>query len=202
MAGSVMRDLWITIGQLMLDLWDDQAAWSQKTFGSDEIKGPIGSLAHLALEAKEAIDKPDDIEEYADCLLLIMDAVRRAGISPKQWILTARNKLEKNKLREWPPIDYNNIDSCVQHIKIDDTPLSGDRRSRIAFHGLISGQIVVSIGDQLADGNDINEILLWLNNDLQVQASMETSLPKLLTEAYMESIDKPGDAPDFEDREV
>src|SRR5688500_7375797 len=58
-------------------LWLDQAEWSQATFGSDDERGPIGALKHLAKEAVEAQAAPDDEEEYADCLLLILDAARR-----------------------------------------------------------------------------------------------------------------------------
>lgn len=33
--------------------------WSQKTFGSDDERGPIGALKHLAKEAKEAAEAAD-----------------------------------------------------------------------------------------------------------------------------------------------
>ena len=82
--------------------WAEQSAWSQATFGTDAERGPIGALKHLAKEAKEAQEKPDDHEEYVDCLFLTVDAARRAGLNPDTLLAGAFAKLAKNKLRKWP----------------------------------------------------------------------------------------------------
>ena len=58
--------------------WNDQAEWSQATFGSDEERGPLGPLMHLAKEALECQNEPYNITEKADCLFLIFDATRRS----------------------------------------------------------------------------------------------------------------------------
>lgn len=63
----------------MQQLWDEHAAWSQATFGSDSERGPAGPVKHLASELAELTAAPDDLSEWADCLLLTMDAGRRAG---------------------------------------------------------------------------------------------------------------------------
>lgn len=94
---------WVDLGQSLDDLARDQAEWSQKTFGADAERGPEGALRHLAKEAEEALAKPRDLVEYADCLLLLLDASRRAGFTPLQLLKMAQWKMEKNKLRKWPP---------------------------------------------------------------------------------------------------
>jgi hypothetical protein len=68
------------LGMNLLNVYLSQMTWSQATFGSDEVRGPIGALRHLEKEAKEAQDATGDIVEYADCLLLLLDASRRGGV--------------------------------------------------------------------------------------------------------------------------
>ena len=81
----------------------------------DSERGPIGTLKHLAKEAKEAQDNPTDITEYADCLFLTIDAARRAGFSWRQLLQAAFNKLEVNKLRTWPkPVAS---DEPIEHVR-------------------------------------------------------------------------------------
>jgi hypothetical protein len=81
-------------------LWDELSEWSQKTFGSDEERGPIGSLRHLKLEAEEAIQSGER-DEYADCLILILDAARRGGFTCSDLIDEALKKLEVCKTRTY-----------------------------------------------------------------------------------------------------
>ncbi len=101
------------LGLALRDLADDQSAWSQATFGADSERGPVGALKHLAKEAVEAEmafvmndciggDRGMIAEELADCLLLILDASRRAGFSPLQLIRAAEHKMAINKSRKWP----------------------------------------------------------------------------------------------------
>lgn len=83
-------------------LMKDQAVWSQATFGTDEERGPEGPLKHLSKEALEAAEKPKDIVEQADCFLLQLDAIRRAGFTLEQVIIAAEQKMVINKERTWP----------------------------------------------------------------------------------------------------
>jgi Protein of unknown function (DUF550) len=76
--------------------------WSQRTFGSDAVRGPIGPLQHLKRECDEAIANPGDVEEFADVLLLTLDASRRAGFSLNALVAAAYAKVEKNEQRAWP----------------------------------------------------------------------------------------------------
>lgn len=62
--------------------FNEQAEWSQKEFGSDQEKGPVGALRHLAKEVGEAIVETDQdrrLVEMADMIFLIFDSHRRAG---------------------------------------------------------------------------------------------------------------------------
>lgn len=97
-------------------LWYSQRKWSTQIFGSVEERGPIGPLRHLECEAREAQEAPHDIEEYADCLLLLLDATWRAGFSLKSLIIAACMKHLVNRRRVWP-VDNEPSDSPVFHSK-------------------------------------------------------------------------------------
>lgn len=104
------------IGEDLLSLWNDHSDWSQRTFGSDSVRGPLGPLKHLEKEAREAQANPRDLSEYADCLLLLMDSARRAGIGPWALIQAAHDKLQINKTRTWP---HSRGDDPVEHVRED-----------------------------------------------------------------------------------
>ena len=74
------------------------AEWSDRQFGN---VGPVGPLKHLAKEANEAAEAPDDISEFADIIMLVWDATRRAGITDEQLAKAVEEKLERNKRRQW-----------------------------------------------------------------------------------------------------
>jgi len=94
-------------------LWDDLSRWSQKTFGDDSERGPIGPLKGLKLEADEAIQS-GEVEEFADCFIFVLDAARRAGLTFSQLVDAAIVKLEVNKVRVYPkPL----ADETVHHVE-------------------------------------------------------------------------------------
>jgi NTP pyrophosphatase (non-canonical NTP hydrolase) len=122
------------LGADLLDLIEDQATWSQATFGTDKERGPIGALRHLAKEAGEAeeawaelatvyvgqpgseipFDAKESIrEELADCLLLLLDASRRSGVKPLDLIDAAHAKMRVNKTRKWAT---PTSDQPVEHV--------------------------------------------------------------------------------------
>jgi hypothetical protein len=85
--------------------------WSDATFGA---RSPLGPLHHLKKEVEEVIDDPGDIEEYADCGLLLMDALRLAGFTMDDLYDAMWLKFEKNKNRTWGiPDEYG----CSEHIR-------------------------------------------------------------------------------------
>lgn len=88
--------------------WDEQAKWSQKTFGTDKERGPLGPLKHLAKEVAEALheieqggEHADIVMELADCQFLIFDAARRFGLTHDTLFSACFSKLEINKTRRW-----------------------------------------------------------------------------------------------------
>ena len=81
----------------------EHSKFSTETFGSN--RNPIGPLKHLLKEVQEVIDEPSDSEEFADCLLLFIDAIRLNGHTFEDIIYAAFKKLEKNRNREWPPLN-------------------------------------------------------------------------------------------------
>lgn len=98
----------------LVTLYDDHAEWSRKTFGYDDERGPLGPIRHLQKEAKELEASPHDRLEYADALLLLLDASRRSGMTLRDLIAASREKLEINRQREWPS---GSADQPVEHSK-------------------------------------------------------------------------------------
>lgn len=87
--------------------WNLQAEWSQKTFGTDSERGPVGALKHLEKEAREAIEERDHDRrsmEIVDCLFLVYDAARRHGLTFEWLYSLAAEKLEINKNRTWQKV--------------------------------------------------------------------------------------------------
>jgi hypothetical protein len=126
-----------------IDLYDklselvgDQAEWSQATFGTDQERGPMGALKHLEKEAREAQEAVERISiaavanvgreeavgeakaelnsELADCLLLLLDASRRAGIKFATLVDHAKAKMIVNRQRTWPK---PTSDEPVEHVR-------------------------------------------------------------------------------------
>lgn len=76
--------------------------WSEAIFGTREERGPVGPLKHLAKEVQEELlPDPTRLCEYADCLMLLLDATRRAGYTSEQLLEEAWRKLGINKQRTW-----------------------------------------------------------------------------------------------------
>ncbi len=102
----------------MHSFWEQQAEWSEATFGPTAERGPIGPLKHLAKEVQEVLKDPTDIMEFADCLFLVFDATRRAGFTFDQLRDAAFTKLEINKSRHWPKPSKG--DEAVEHDRSKD----------------------------------------------------------------------------------
>ena len=83
------------------------ASWSIITFGSE--RPPSAPLNHLLKEVQEAIDKPTDIVEYADCLLLLLDAAAKAGFNTNDLIEASFHKLRICEQHEWAEADENGV---------------------------------------------------------------------------------------------
>lgn len=105
-----------------LQLWHTLSSWSQSTFGPDDVRGPIGPVRHLMLEAREceaAILRQSSLvsidRELADCMILVVDAARRHGLTLTGLLAAANEKMEVNMKRKWPtPTDST---MPVEHIR-------------------------------------------------------------------------------------
>ncbi len=125
------------IGNALCELAEDQSEWSQRTFGTDSERGPVGAICHLEKEAREAWDVAMSLRaavvnpgeqgnipaardalatELADCFLLVLDAARRGGINPLNLLEAAKAKMEINKRRTWPKPE---TDKPVEHVKTE-----------------------------------------------------------------------------------
>jgi hypothetical protein len=99
----------ITLDQLR----DRIAEFSDRVFGKD--RPYTAPLHHLKKEVDEVIDD-GAIEEYADCLLLLIDSYRKKfpGI-PTSWLLDAANsKINVLETRTWQKPDENGV---FEHIR-------------------------------------------------------------------------------------
>lgn len=96
------------------ELIERHAKWSQKTFGSDDEKGPEGAARHLTDEAyRELNNNPYDVEEQADVFLLLLDVVRRSGGNFSDLLHAAIKKQNKNdSKRRWM---YNDEKGHYEH---------------------------------------------------------------------------------------
>ena len=91
------------------------AEWSNETFGTPDVKGPIGPLKHLSKEALEAAENPSDLSEFADMAFLFLEGMRRAGhsfedLNDAMWL-----KLSVLKARDYKTNQTGDPDEAVQH---------------------------------------------------------------------------------------
>lgn len=100
-------------------LWDEIEEWSNATFGNETERGPVGALTHLSREALEAAAHPSDETEYADCLILLMDATRRSCTSWDEVVMAALRKMAVNRTRYYPKPEPGN-DEVVEHDRTRD----------------------------------------------------------------------------------
>lgn len=121
------------LGTLQL-LMDEIKLWSNKTFG--EFGGPIPKLYHLMKEVPEAIEackrnaySVESLFEFADCFMLLLDAVTHSGINAALLLEATNRKLEINKDRKWGKPDENGV---VEHIGEPSDPEVGHAEYLVA----------------------------------------------------------------------
>lgn len=102
--------------ELRLDLKLDEivrtcGAWADATFAQDGgYRGP-GIIAHLAKEVIELAENPRDMEELADCMLLLFHLAHQNGGDLQTAIA---RKFAINQRRKWGNPDSNGV---VEHIR-------------------------------------------------------------------------------------
>lgn len=101
------------------ELFNDQREWSNKTFGVG--RSPTGPLHHLIKEANEAIEDPKDQMEFADMLILWMDAAQLAGHSLDELLFATKMKQEINRNRQWGKPNENGV---IEHVEEEPVQLT------------------------------------------------------------------------------
>jgi hypothetical protein len=141
----------ILISDFIASAWSDIEDWSDRTFGHPVARGPIGPLKHLQKEAGEAITNPGDHSEYADCLILTLDAARRAGLTLEDLMVATIHKMEANRSRLYPPSFLS--DEPIEHVRTRPriVTLCGSTKFLPAFRQAeedeeLAGRIVFSVG--------------------------------------------------------
>lgn len=81
--------------------------WTSAHFPNQTV---LGKIEHLRSEVNELHDAPEDGEEMADCLLLLLDIASHQGVDLMD---EAWKKLEKNKLRQWGKPDELGV---IRHV--------------------------------------------------------------------------------------
>lgn len=90
----------------------DIASWQDKQFPEGT---QSGALNHLKKECKELERNPDDIEEWADALFMVIQGGRKAaGGSLEHFMQEVNYKLLKNMSRQWGEMAP---DGTVEHVR-------------------------------------------------------------------------------------
>ena len=94
------------------DLQNEIAAFTDKTFGHQ--KSAVPKLHHLREEVGELIEAPHDRLEWADCMILLMDAAKKNGYQMDDLCTFVQEKMEINRGRTWGDPDENGV---RRHVK-------------------------------------------------------------------------------------
>ena len=89
---------------------EKQYKWSRETFGESSLESNID---HLRDELNEVVENPNDIEEWADVMLLYMNASSFVGHTMDDIFEAVQKKYEKNNKRTWGEPDERGV---VKHI--------------------------------------------------------------------------------------
>ncbi|HBG71422.1 MAG: hypothetical protein A2W93_14315 [Bacteroidetes bacterium GWF2_43_63] len=110
-------------------LMDETGAWSNHTFdnGNFSQQRCVPISYHLQKETKELtealekffqsptlLNKTDAEKEFSDCFILLLDAGNKFGLSAREMIYNAFDKLEINRKRKWGKPDEHGV---VEHIR-------------------------------------------------------------------------------------
>ena len=98
-----------------------QRDFSERTFGPGQ--RTEGVLDHIRKELAEIAQKPTDLYEWVDVILLALDGAWRAGYEPEHIADAINRKQDKNELRDWPywrTVDPSKAIEHVRHIVADD----------------------------------------------------------------------------------
>ena len=95
----------------MNDLQYDLNKWTAEQFKGQPLSG---KFAHLRKEIAELEANPNDLMEYADCYMLLVDIAGKNNIQLSDIHRAAGEKLVINKNRTW---GEPNDDGSVEHVR-------------------------------------------------------------------------------------
>ena len=87
-------------------LFDRSRAFQNEKFPDQSIDS---KLIHLAREVEELRKEPTEIEEFADCLILIFGCAAKQGLTAQQLVSAAHKKLTVCEKRTWGPADAEGV---------------------------------------------------------------------------------------------
>jgi len=90
-------------------LFAEMGSFAVQTFPD---AGSVEHLKKLKHEADEAIAEPQNVEEYADCLLALFGAAHKAGITYETLLNASAGKLEIVKQRSWNKLPDGTYQHC------------------------------------------------------------------------------------------
>jgi hypothetical protein len=90
-----------------------QWEWSARTFGNG--RRTLGVTKHIEKEIAEIREKPDDLSEWVDVIILAMDGYWRHGGTPESLLADMQAKQDKNFARTWPT--SKSEDEAVEHTR-------------------------------------------------------------------------------------
>ena len=101
--------------QELIDHLARQRAFSERTFGPGS--RTFGVLDHIRKELREIEDKPSDLSEWIDVVILALDGAWRAGHSPEEIVAALVAKQAKNESRQWPDWRGQPTDKAIEHVR-------------------------------------------------------------------------------------
>jgi hypothetical protein len=90
-----------------------QSEFSERTFGPG--RRTAGVIDHIRKELCEIEQKPDDLNEWLDVVILGFDGAWRAGHWPSQIAAALRAKQARNEARKWPDWRTQPLDKAIEH---------------------------------------------------------------------------------------
>jgi len=81
----------------MKEIYDEMGKFSVEVFHDAT---SIDHLRKMKIEADETIEEPNDIFEYADCMLALFAAAYKSGFTYDDVLNAGKEKLEILKIRE------------------------------------------------------------------------------------------------------
>ena len=102
------------VGCAGIKLMNEFVSFSLKTFKKATPLSSLKKLEEEMIEVAQEIQHGHEnlADEYADCMMCILDSAARIGIRPKDLMSAFAAKLEVNKNRKW----VKNADNTYSHV--------------------------------------------------------------------------------------